>query len=132
MGAKTKRMDDKRLEELRVRVTRWRRTRAKQGPMPAELWESAVELADEHGVYSVSKAAGLDYGSLRSRLELRDATTRDEFAVVRVPASGPDEIAGAEARVEVVEADGSRLSFRLPAGSGLDVARVVAAFRREA
>ena len=44
-----------RLTQLRGRIERWRCTRAKRSPMPAELWTAATELAQELGVYRVAR-----------------------------------------------------------------------------
>jgi hypothetical protein len=55
--------------ELRGRVEEWRRTREKRGPMPEELWSEAVLLAKEHGTCRIARAVGIDYVSLRGRLE---------------------------------------------------------------
>jgi hypothetical protein len=57
-----------RLNQLRRRIERWRWTRASRGPMPAELWTAATELAREFGAYRVARELGVGYGSLKDRL----------------------------------------------------------------
>jgi hypothetical protein len=65
--------------ELRGRVEEWRRRREKRGPMPDELWSQAVLLAKEHGTCRIARAVGIDYVSLRGRLERsRAAATRPD------------------------------------------------------
>lgn len=126
------------IEEVRQRVKGWRETRLKLEPMPQELWDAAVALAVEHGVYRVARALRVDYGKLKQLFESRDASVAsaeaDEggFAVMTLPVPGVAEPIRTGAEVELVDADGSRLSIRLPSHGGLDVAGVVAAFRSHA
>jgi len=131
-------IDEGRLEEVRQRVKEWRETRPKLEAMPQELWDAAVSLAGEHGVYRVARALRVDYGKLKQLLESREAAVSradaDEggFAVMTLPVPGVAEPMGTGAEVELFDADGSRLSIRLPSHGGLDVAGVVAAFRGHA
>jgi hypothetical protein len=73
MGAGQVGIDAGRLEEARQRVNGWRETRPKLEPMPQELWDAAVALAGEHGVYRVARALRVDYGKLKQLLEAGDA-----------------------------------------------------------
>jgi len=41
------------IQALSRRIERWRRTRARRAPMPAELWDAAVAAARTHGVSAV-------------------------------------------------------------------------------
>jgi len=122
------------MKELRERISHWRSTLPKQRPMPAPLWNEAVALAQELGVYSVKTALGLNYASLRKRLDEASSRERAEAD------AGTDfvELSGAQLLgpavtvgpvVEVSDARGGRLVVRLGAGSALDVARLVAVFR---
>lgn len=54
---------------------RWRKTRSSGERIPEPLWRSAVRLARKHGVNPTAKALGLDYYSLKARLE-GDAAAR--------------------------------------------------------
>ena len=57
-----------RMDRILHRIERWRSTRRKLSPMPAELWTAAVSLAREHGVSMTSRILGLSYGSLKDRV----------------------------------------------------------------
>lgn len=106
--------------------------------MPAPLWDEAVSIARQIGVHPVKAALGLNYESLRQRLALADrgapsasaggaaATTFVELRGVEL--LGPAVAAGPV--VEISDDAGLRLTVRLAAGSELDVARLVDAFRR--
>jgi hypothetical protein len=124
-----------RLKELRERISRWRLTFPKRRPMPAPLWDEAVALARELGVHPVKAALGLNYESLKTRLD--EATSHGHGAQ---SGAGVDfvELSGAQLLglpvaagpvVELSDASGGRLTMRLAAGSALDVAQLVAAFR---
>src|SRR3972149_6942107 len=57
-----------RLTQLRGRIERWRCTRAKRSPMPAELWAAATDLERGLGAYLVARELGIGYVSLKDRL----------------------------------------------------------------
>ncbi len=59
------------LEQVRQRLERWRKTRKRCTSIPDALWAAAVELAREYGVNKTARALGLDYYSLKKRLESR-------------------------------------------------------------
>jgi hypothetical protein len=122
------------MKDLRERISRWRQTLPKPRPMPAALWDDAVALARELGVYAVKSALGLNYESLKKRLD--EASSRDRaqpgtsakfFELTGAQLLAPPLTAGPV--VEVSDARGGRLTVRLGAGPSLDVARLVAAFQ---
>jgi hypothetical protein len=124
-----------RLQQLRERIERWRRTRRKHGPMPSDLWDEAAALARSLGVCPVSRALRVGYESLQQRAAAArpsPAPSRGEF----VELSGAQFVGmaapGSSASIEVIAADGARLAIRLPADLALDVAALVASFRRQA
>lgn len=129
--------DDADLAQLSADVERWRRTRAKLSPMPTELWDAATAVARRLGVNRVKEALGLNYGVLKAR----SAAGGRQLAQVRQAATGFVELSGAQmlglpgatgAVVELVDAQGTRLTVRLAAGAECDVVRLVEVFRRPA
>lgn len=125
----------RRVTQLRGRIERWRRLRAKRSPMPEELWSAAVLFARRHGVYPVARALRIDYGALKKRTTRRpqdgERTGKTSEFVELAPSPL---IGGVEPSGKVVElwgADGAtKLVLRLPAGEGLDVERLAKAFWR--
>jgi hypothetical protein len=122
----------RRMERIRDEIARWRSRRRRCSPMPARLWNEAALLARDLGVHRIKCALGLNYESLKRRAGEVDTkrgtagTKSIEFVELRgaqIPetASGPV--------VEVFAADGCRLTVRLAAGSAIDVAGLVEAFR---
>jgi hypothetical protein len=53
----------------RDRFEVWRRTRQVGTRIPDELWSLAVKLADHHGISRTASMLGLDYYSLKKRVE---------------------------------------------------------------
>jgi hypothetical protein len=130
------------IQALSRRVERWRRTRARRAPMPAELWEAAVAAARTHGVSAVVRGAGIGYASLRQRYGSGDQTGREEAQtpagfvelepmsafsdLFAVPPSG--------AVVELRDGCGAQVTVRLGPGGreAVDVSAIVASlWRRE-
>ena len=62
-----------RLEGLRRRFERWRRTRKAGSRIPEGLWAAAVKLAEAYGIHPTAKALGVDYYALKKRLEEKSA-----------------------------------------------------------
>jgi len=135
MGRRKRRPLPAIVSEVASRIEHWRETRAKRSPMPAELWEEATELARVHGAYPISQELHLNYMNLRKRAE---AASEEASAVGVVPTgfvevstaqllSGPE---GSQTKVEMVEADGTKVVVRLPSRQRLDVERLVETFWR--
>src|SRR5688500_2376288 len=57
------------LEAVRRRLARWRRTRKPHARIPEGLWASAVTVARACGLNRTARTLGLDYYSLKERLE---------------------------------------------------------------
>jgi hypothetical protein len=56
----------KRLEDLSVRVARWRKSEGGRGSrVPAELWEAAAEIARVEGAHKTSRTLRLNYTRLK-------------------------------------------------------------------
>ena len=121
-----------RVEQVRRRIEQWRKTRSKRGPMPEPLWEAAVELAREQGVYATSQCLRVNYDSLRTRLQRR-APTRSaggKGSTTFVELAPPFPLGGSLAAGTVLELTGTKgrkLTLRLPGVDGLDVAGLVRA-----
>jgi len=124
-----------RLTQLRGRIERWRCTRAKRSPMPAELWTAATELARELGAYRVAREAGVGYQSLRDRLgddAEKGRPRADAFVEIDTAALFASPPATVRGEVELSDTSGVKVVVRLGVGESLDVAALLAAFRRTA
>ncbi len=144
METEEQRQGQQELEQVRRNVEQWRQTRVKQGAMPAPLWEQAAAVARMVGTYRVARDLSLNYRALKQRAF---PTARAEASRKRRPGR-PSKKSGAAfveiksvpslstavtavsegAVVEVVAADGARLTIRLKSGTP-DLAALVASFR---
>jgi hypothetical protein len=122
----------RRLNQLRRRLERWRGTRAKRSPMPAALWIGAMELARELGVSRVARELRIGYGSLKDRLGgdgERGPQAAERFVEIDGGSLFPT-TAASGGEVELADASGMTVVIRLAAGQAVDVAALLAAFRR--
>ena len=125
----------RRVDRVRKQIVHWRSTKRRRGaPMPSRLWNEASLLAREFGVHRIKCALGLNYESLKKRVgDVGAGGSERGQASGFVELSGTPLLGPARAVVvEVSDADGGRLTVQLGAGSGLDVAGLVEAFRRRA
>jgi len=137
----------RKMGRLRSRIERWRQARTKRSPMPEELWSEATELGRVCGVYRTSQDLGVNYESLRARIERssgRASSARQggQRRSHRAPISGApkfvelatmptvvESVGAAGVLIEVQEATGSKLTIRLGTASTIDVCAVLASFR---
>src|SRR5258708_40340443 len=54
--------------QLQRQLDQFRSTRQQRTKLPESLWQAAVELPRQHGVYSVAHPLGRDYMGLKKRL----------------------------------------------------------------
>lgn len=57
------------IEQLQRQLDEFRSTQPHRRKLPETLWQAAVELARQHGVYSVAHPLRLDYVGLKKRLD---------------------------------------------------------------
>jgi hypothetical protein len=68
------------LESVRRRFGRWRETRRGHARIPDALWAAAVKAAGMHGLHRTVRALGLDYYSLKDRVEQQASAASDPVA----------------------------------------------------
>jgi len=78
--------------QLQRQLDQFRSTQPGRTKLPESLWQAAVELARQHGVYSVAHPLRLDYTALKKRLGgvpvLRRKATKPEFVELMAPKEG--------------------------------------------
>jgi hypothetical protein len=85
MGIKGKGELPARLEGVRRRFERWRRTRKGRSRVPESLWASAVKAAGTYGIHRTARALRVDYYTLKKRVE---ATTAGAASKAATDAAG--------------------------------------------
>jgi hypothetical protein len=66
------------LESTRRRLERWRWTRDGRARIPEALWTAAVKVAGSCGLNKTARALGLDYYSLKKRLEAAGSVSQTD------------------------------------------------------
>src|SRR5437588_5743321 len=77
------------IAQLRRQFDQFRSTQPRRTKLPESLWQAAVELARQHGVYPVAHPLRLDYMGLKKRLggspTLRRRATKPAFVELVAP-----------------------------------------------
>ena len=64
------------LKGIHRRLERWRQTRCGRARIPEELWGLAVQAVSTYGLNRTARALGLDYYSLKQRVEAAGCQTK--------------------------------------------------------
>ena len=123
------------LNRVLQRIERWRSTRRRHSPMPAELWSAAVSVARKDGVSLTSRVLGLSYGSLKERVtgSARQAGRREAARAGFVelpPGSLTGESTPSAVVLELCGPDGAKLVVRLRGSADLNLPELAEAFWR--
>jgi hypothetical protein len=135
--------DNDALARVRAEFDLWRAGRSGRGRIPDRLWRSALSLLDLHAAATVCKDLRLSASELKKRRQALGSkgdatTTAPAFVELRAvdltrnaprqsPAAQP---AAAAVRAVLERADGSRLTFELPATASSHVEALCVAFLR--
>jgi hypothetical protein len=113
------------LAQARSRFEAWRERRPGSRRIPQPLWDLAVRLASTHGVSRTATALGLDYYSLKKRVEAAAPQPPSQSpAFVELPAPV---VVGQQALIELDNGAGATMRVQL---LGYDAADVEALARR--
>ena len=114
------------LLQLSQRLEEWRGANPPRTRLPEPIWETAVEMAQRHGLHCTTKALRLDYMRLKKRLPAGTPSPRSTppafLELLASPTTGP-----VECVVELESAGGKmRVSMK---GAALDWASLLHAWR---
>jgi len=56
------------MEKVKQKFENWRRSRAKLGRIPEDLWDAAVNLHKEYNISKICEVLGLQHSKLKSRI----------------------------------------------------------------
>ena len=105
-----------RLDSLRRRFKQWRRTRKIGSRIPEPLWSAAVKVAETHGIHPTAKALGVDYYSLKERLE-KKSVSRSRASSAKgaafVELATPAQMAVQECILELEDVEGAKMRIHL-------------------
>jgi hypothetical protein len=111
-------------------IERWRQTRRHRERMPERLWALAASLARQHTVARISRAARLDYYSLKDRLEalVGESTVKQEKRPSFIEVPLPLCAASAECIVELEHPRGGRMRIHVKGAPTPDLAALSRSF----
>jgi hypothetical protein len=127
-----------RVERVRKRFERWRRTRKPRARIPDSLWAAAVEVAGTFGLHRTARALPVEYYSLKKRMEQHSVAGRGrhepgpETAFVELPpvehgfAAAP--ASGWDCSLELEDTAGSKMRIHLKAAAPPDLAALCRSF----
>jgi hypothetical protein len=116
------------LERTRRRFEQWRRTRKARTRIPDSLWDAAVRMANQYGIWQTSKALRVAYYALKERVEKEANATSlrngNQSKFIELPvASGIDT---PQCTVELEDGAGAKMRVHL---QGMEVPDLVALCR---
>ena len=122
-----------RLEGLRGRFERWRRTRKVRARIPEPLWASAVKLADRYGIHRTAKALRVDYYALKKRVEgasaaIASKTPAEVVAAQFLELPAAAWAGGGECTLDLEDVGGAKLRVHLKGFEAPDLAALSRSF----
>ena len=72
------------ITQLQRRLEEFRSAQPVRTKLPESLWEAAVALARQHGIYAVAHPLRLDYTRLKQRLSGNPSQRREQAAFVEL------------------------------------------------
>jgi hypothetical protein len=115
--------------QLQRQLEQFRSTQPRRTKLPESLWQAAVELARQHGVYPVAHPLRLDYMQLKRRLggvpSSRRKTTKPVFVELVAPSPGKVD----EWVIEVESSRGAKMRIQWKATVPPDWASLLRAWR---
>jgi len=121
-----------RLEGVRRRLERWRKTHPARTRIPEALWTAAVKMAETYGIHRTAKALRLDYYSVKKRAKEKAAAAgerREETATatfLELPRSLPDD--WFECTLELADSGGAEMRIHLKGPAAPDLAALSRSF----
>jgi hypothetical protein len=120
------------IAQLQHQLDQFRSTQPGRRKLPESLWQAAVELAREHGVYSVAHPLRLDYMGLKKRVggpggvsRLRRKARQPAF----VELIAPQAVTPRECVIEFESLGGGKVRIQWKAAAPPDWASLLRAWR---
>jgi hypothetical protein len=115
--------------QLQHELDQFRSTRPRRTKLPESLWQAAVELARQHGVYSVAQPLRLDYMGLKKRLGGAPVVRRKAARPAFVELIAPHPATLEECVIEFESTSGAKMRIQWKATAPPDWASLLRAWR---
>ena len=117
------------IAQLQHQLDQFRSAQSGRTKLPESLWQAAVELARQHGVYAVAHPLRLDYMGLKKRLggvpSLRRKAAKPAFVELIAPHAATLE----DCVIEFESAGGGKMRIHWKAAAPPDWAHLLRAWR---
>ena len=115
--------------QLQRELDQFRSTRPRRTKLPESLWQAAVELARQYGVYSVAQPLRLDYMGLKKRLGGAPVVRRKAAKPAFVELIAPHPATLEECVIEFESGSGAKMRIQWKASAPPDWASLLRAWR---
>ena len=115
--------------QLQGQLDQFRSTQPRRTKLPEPLWEAAVELARQHGIYPVAHPLRLDYMGLKKRLGGASTRRRKATKPAFVELIGPDRAQLEECVIDFESSGGSKMRIQWKTAAPPDWASLLRAWR---
>jgi hypothetical protein len=115
------------IAQLQRQLDQFRSTQPRRTKLPESLWQAAVELARQHGVYSVAHPLRLDYIGLKKRLGGALTGRRKATKPAFVELIGPNRAQLEECVIDFESSGGSKMRIQWKTAAPPDWASLVPA-----
>jgi hypothetical protein len=117
------------IEQLQRQLDEFRSTQPHRTKLPETLWQAAVELARQHGVYSVAHPLRLDYVGLKKRLDGVSAPKKKSAKPAFVELIADHSATMADCLIEFESSIGSKMRIQWKASTAPDWISLFRAWR---
>ena len=117
------------IAQLQRQLEQFRSTQPRRTKLPESLWQAAVELARQHGVYPVAHPLRLDYTRLKRRLDGSPGARRKSAKPAFVELIAPHPATLEECVIEFESTRGGRMHIRWKAAAPPDWASLLRAWQ---
>src|SRR5499427_7001982 len=100
------------ITQLQRQLEQLRSSRPARTKLPESLWQAAVELARQHGIYAVANPLRLDYARLKQRLGGMPSQPRRQNKPAFVELIGNDAVAVPECVIEFEAPGGGKMRIQ--------------------
>ena len=117
------------ITQLPRQLDQFRASQPARTKLPESLWQAAVELARQHGIYAVAHPLGLDYTRLKQRLGGTPNQPRKQNKPAFVELIGDGAAVLPECVIEFESPGGGKMRIRWKAAEPPDWASLLRAWR---
>ena len=117
------------ITQLQRQLEQFRSTRPARTKLPELLWQAAVELARQHGIYAVAHPLRLDYARLKQRLDGIPSRPRKPAKPAFIELIGSGATTLPECIIEFESASGGKIRIQWKAAVSPDWTSLLRAWR---